>query len=67
MAETKYAAFISMVREACLTMLGKYGRTFRQDEIDADPLLFSEWNDPKRDVCAGVPGVPPLTRGEGRP
>ena len=56
-----------MAREACLTMLGPSGRTFSRAEIDADPLLFSEWNDPTRDVCAGFPGVPPLPRQGTRP
>jgi WD40 repeat protein len=56
-----------MAREACLTMLGRSGRTFSAAEIDADPLLFSEWNDTTRDVCAGVPGVPPLPRPERAP
>ncbi len=42
------------------------GRTFSQAEIDADPLLFSGWNYPTRDVCADVPGVPPLSAEGGR-
>jgi hypothetical protein len=61
------ASWDVMAREACLDILGRSGRTFSLAEINADPLLFSEWNDPTRDVCAGVPGVPPLPRPERAP
>jgi hypothetical protein len=59
-----------MARAACVDVLGRCGRGFSEAEINTDPLLLSEWNnrtraewnDTTRDVCAGVPGVPPLPR-----
>ncbi|GAA0583645.1 TIR domain-containing protein [Rhizomicrobium electricum] len=46
--------------EACNIVLGSGGRRFSAAEIQNDPLLQAEWPDPTRDVCEGIPGVPPL-------
>ena len=48
------------ITNACVKVLGSSGRRFSAAEIQADPILFSEWPDANRDVCEAVPGVPPL-------
>lgn len=60
--DTNYTTWVAskVERDACALLLGVSDRRFLQAEIDADPLLRSEWPDPNRDVCEGVPGVPPI-------
>lgn len=53
-----------MARTACVDILGRSGRGFSEAEINTDSLSLSlsERNGLTLEVCAGVPGVPPLPR-----
>ena len=53
----------AIAQDACQHILGSNDRNFTQAEIDADPLLRTEWPDARRDLCEGIPGIAALPGG----